>query len=126
LEHSDRDQVVVDVASNLRARKQLDRTENSHEVVLAQSINKVVDYQFQATKATHDCLFIFEFESLADCCDDNPPSFVSDLLPALLDDLFKSLDYSTFVLAVIGFQLVGKRLQNRRLPREITPGLLIC
>lgn len=120
MEHADCDQVVVDVAAWV-ARIHVNRIENCHKVLLTQSIDVVADDELEASEATSDNLITFMLQGLADRDNDDPPTFVFDLLAASLDDLFEALDNRKLVRVVVALELLSQRYQHSVLPRTVLP-----
>ena len=105
LEHTNGDQVVVDVAAGV-AGVHVNRVEHGDEVLLAQSIDVVADDEFEATEATRNYLVTFVLEGLADGYDDYAPSFILDLLSTRLYDLLEALDHGKFIRVMRTLQLL--------------------
>ena len=99
--------------------------QHRHKVFLAQSVNKVIDNQLQTSEPTSNNQLTLILQRFANCYDNNPPTFVLDLLSTLLDYFFETFYYCKFVLAVIWFKLFGKWCQNSELPNEIRPLLFV-
>lgn len=55
LEHSNRDQIVVDVAAAV-ASIHVNRVQHCHEVLLAKSVDVVTDNEFEAAESTRNDL----------------------------------------------------------------------
>lgn len=96
LEHADGDQVVIDVTATVTC-VHVNCIEHGDEVLLAQPVDVVADYQLEAAEATCHDLFTFVLQRLADSHDDNAPALVLDLLPTSLDNLLEALEDSQLV-----------------------------
>lgn len=101
MEHPDGDEVVVDVATDLVASVHMDCIQHRHKIILAQSVDKVIHHQLEATEAASNCLLTFVLQRLAYRYNNDPPAVVAYLLPTLLDDLFESFYHSKLILAVV-------------------------
>ena len=123
LEHSNCGQIVVDVAACV-AGVHVDGIEDSHEVLLAESVDVVADYQLEASEATSHHLVALMFQRLTNGHDNDPPSFIPDLLSTVLDDLLKTLDHAQLVTIVIRLELLCKGYQDCILPRVVYPSIV--
>ena len=123
LEHSNRNQVVINVASRI-ACIHVDGIEDCDEVLLAQAINVVADHKFEAAEPACYDLVALVLQRLANGHNNDPPAFILDLLPASLNDLFKALDDGEFVRVMVAFELLSEWHQHRILPCAILPAFI--
>lgn len=93
MEHTNRDQVIVDVTSTV-AGIHVNGVKDSDEVLLAQSVDIIANDELETSETTCHNLVTLVFKRFTNCHDNDSPSFVLDLLSTGLNNLLEALDHS--------------------------------